>query len=134
MTDDAVSQQLAGTDALRALDDAYDAAWAVTDPDLLATCRDRIAMLLHHGSTVSALDEERRDLLASWPASSQLSAIERAALEFTEQYVVDVNGISEAQAEPLRDALGDDGFATFVSAMLVIEQRMTLDLALGAVA
>lgn len=132
--DDAVSQRLAGTDAGRALNAAYTAAWACADPALLTVCRDRVGMLLRHTPTIESMTAADRERLLAWPSSEHVAETERAALDFTEQYVVDVSGITDEQAARLRDALGDEGFATFVNALLVIEQRMTLDLVLGAVA
>ena len=124
---------LDGTDALPELEAAHDAAWRAADHDLLALCRDRVAMLLRHRASIEVMPPERVDLLRSWTTSAELGDRERAALEFTEQYVVDVASISDEQAGALRGHLGDDGFATFVNALLVLEQRMTLELGLAAV-
>jgi len=124
---------LDGTDALGELDAAHAAAWRAADHDLLALCRDRVAMLLRHGPTVAAIPPERLDLLRWWATTDRLGDRERAALEFSEQYVVDVASISDDQAGALRGHLGDEGFATFVNALLVVEQRMTLELGLAAV-
>ena len=90
-------------------------------------------MLLRHEPTLAGLSDRDRADLASWTGSPRFSDRERAALDFTEQYVVDVASLSDVQATRLRDHLGDDGFATFVNALLVVEQRMTLELAFAAV-
>ncbi len=132
--DDNVSRRLAGSDAVATLDATYLAAWTVVDRRLLATCRDRIGMLLRHEPTITAMTETERAELSQWATSDRFSTLERAALAFAEQYIIDVSAITDALATPLRDALTDAGFATFVNALLVVEQRMTLDLALGAVA
>ncbi len=52
---------------------------------------------------------------------------------FTEQYIIDVSSLTDAQAADLCAHLGDEGFVTFVNALLVIEQRMTLELAFDGV-
>jgi alkylhydroperoxidase family enzyme len=124
-----LADRLAGTDALAALDDAYAAAWAATEEPLLATCRDRVAMLLRHRRTLDAMSAERRDRLSRW-TTSDLSDRERAALDFTEQYIVDVTAVTDEQTARLREHLGDEGLVNFVNALLVVEQRMTLELAL----
>ncbi len=59
--------------------------------------------------------------------------LDRAALAFTEQYIIDVSLLTDAQAGDLRDHLGDEGFVSFVNALLVIEQRMILELAFDGV-
>jgi hypothetical protein len=124
---------LARTDALKALDAAYAAAWDAVDRELLAICRDRVAVLLRHAPTLDAMTDTARADLTAWTTSDRYSARDRAALAFTEQYVLDVASLSDALAGDLRDHLGDEGFVNFVNALLVIEQRMTLELAFDAV-
>ncbi len=124
---------LADTDALIALDAAHAAAWIATDATLLAICRDRVGMLLRHGPTLDAMSAEDRNALGTWTTSDRFSARERCALAFTEQYVIDVASLTDIQATELRGHLGDDGLVSFVNALLVIEQRMTLELAFDGV-
>lgn len=125
-----LTERLTGTDAGVALDDAYAAAWTSTDGALLSICRDRVAMLLGHEPTLAAMPAERRVELSRWTSSDRLSELERAALDFAEQYIVDVTALTDAQAGRLRAQLGDAGLVDFVNALLVVEQRMTLELAL----
>ncbi len=132
--DDNASNRLAGTDAIAALDAAYEAVWTAAHRSVLEVCRDRIGMLLRHEPTTTAMSEAHRTDLSQWVTAEPFSEVERAALAFTEQYIIDVSGVTDALVEPLRHALGDAEFATFVNALLVVEQRMTLDLVLGAVA
>jgi alkylhydroperoxidase family enzyme len=120
---------LADTDALASLDAARDAAWTACDDELLVLCRDRVAMLLRHEPTIAAMTDGRRVALSTWTTSEQFSGRERAALGFTEQYVIDVASLTDAQAAELREHLGDEGLVSFVNALLVVEQRMTLELA-----
>ena len=120
-------------DALVALDAAYAAAWSATDSELLAVCRDRVAMLLGHPATLDAMPADGRRSLSAWTSSETFSERERAALDFTEQYVIDVASMTDDQANALRHHLGDEGLVSFVNALLVIEQRMTLELALEGV-
>jgi hypothetical protein len=128
-----LEEWLADTDALTALDAAYAAAWAATDAELLTLCRNRMAMLLRHQPTLDQLTADATQALAAWPSSTTLTDLQRAALEFTEQYIIDVASLSDAQADALRKHLDDAEFATFVNALLVVEQRMSLELVLAGV-
>lgn len=125
-----LAERLAGTDTIAALDDAYTAAFDATDESLLTMCRDRVAMLLGHQPTLDAMASDRAAELSAWPDSGSFSDRERAALDFTEGYIVDVTSLTDHQAEQLRAHLGDEGLVDFVNALLVLEQRMTLELAL----
>lgn len=123
-----LDEHLAGTDALIALDRANDAAWRATDAALLSLCRNRMAMLRRDDATLSALSALEIDQLSRWPNAPEFSDLERAALDFTEQYLIDVASLSDAQVGRLRDHLGDEGLVDFVNALLVVEQRMSLEL------
>ena len=123
---------LAETDSLAALDAAWDAAWQATDPDLLSLCRDRVAILLRHRPTLDAMSDERHGALVS-SSRNGLTDVERAMLDFTEQYFVDVSGVTDEQVERLARHLGDASVIDFVNALLVVEQRMRLELGLAAV-
>lgn len=125
-----LAEPLAGTDALRHLDDALDAARRATDPGLLALSEQRLAEMLGHrdrlaDATLGPLDDWRHD--------SSLSDLARAALAFVEQYRIDVAALTDDEVAPLRQALGDEGLVDFVNAVCVVEQRMTLELTFGAV-
>jgi len=124
-------------DVRRALDDAWQAAWDRVDPVLLELCRLRIAMLLgceaeRDARTPAAVDaglaEETVAVLARWPTSERFGPAARACLAFTEQFVIDVAGLDESTAAAVREHLGDEGLADFVSALLVVEQRQRLRL------
>jgi alkylhydroperoxidase family enzyme len=128
-----LAEWLDDSDALDALDAADAAAWKATDQELLAVCRDRVAMLLGHTQRLDAMSVDDQKSLSAWSTSEAFTARERAALDFTEQYVVDVASMSNDQADALREHLGDEGLVSFVNALLVIEQRMTLELAFEGV-
>jgi hypothetical protein len=110
-----------------ALDELRAAAWNAVDPDLLALCQARIAMLLGSQTSDSAADERHRDL-ADWPSSPRFSATQRACLAFTEQFVIDVTAMSDELVAAVTAALGADGLVNFVNALLVVEQRQRLQL------
>jgi hypothetical protein len=128
-----LTERLAGTDAGRSLDDAHDAAFDAVDADLLGLLRDRIAMLLGHHPTLSSMADDRRTSLAASHADDAMTDLERAALDFTEQYIIDVTNVSDAQVNRLRQHLTDAQVSDLVNAVLVIEQRMTLELTLDTV-
>ena len=90
-------------------------------------------MLLRHQPTLDAMTDDDRAALATWTTSERFSDRDRAALAFTEQYIIDVASLTDAQADGLRAHIGDDGLVNFVNALLVIEQRMTLELAFDGV-
>lgn len=118
------------TDALRHLDEALDAARVVADPRLLALCERRLAEMLGHDGRLAHSTHRPLD---DWRDDPSLTHLERATLSFVEQYRTDVASLRDDDVAPLRNALGDDGLVDFVNAVLVVEQRMTLELTFGAV-
>jgi alkylhydroperoxidase family enzyme len=113
---------------------AHAAAWDAADTRLLELCRVRIASLL--GCTAEAtartpgtdVDPALLDAVAGWPTDLRFDARDRAALAFAEHYVVDVASLADDTAVALREHLGDQGLQDFVSALLVVEQRIRLRL------
>jgi alkylhydroperoxidase family enzyme len=116
---------------LDALTAAHEAAWKAVDPSLLELCRVRVAMVLGNDDESSSdqLDASLLAALADWRSSSLFTDRQRACLAFTEQFVIDVASLTDAQAEAVAVALGGDGLSNFVNALLVIEQRQRLRLA-----
>jgi len=118
------------------------AAWKSADPDLLELCRCLIVSMLE-GHTPDQIDHPvasgiGRDKLAAlgdWAASDVFSPLERAALEYTEQFVISVSNMSDEQVEALRAHLGDEKTYAFAAALYVIEMterlRMVSDVVLG---
>jgi alkylhydroperoxidase family enzyme len=120
-----------------ALDDVWRAAWESVDPVLLELCRLRMAMLFGcstelarraPAAAAAGFDEERVDVLAQWATSPRFASRERACLALAEQFVIDVAGLDDATVGAVRDHLGEQGLADFVSALLVVEQRLRLHL------
>ena len=111
------------------------AAWEAVDPVLLELCRLRVAMLLGCAAELAdrtadtGVPESTIAELGNWPLSAMFDSRSRACLAFCEQFVIDVANLSNAQASDVREHLGNEGFANFVSALLVIEQRQRLRLA-----
>ena len=113
---------------------AHDAAWSATSPRLLELCRVRIAMMLGSATEVvartagSGVDDELLRALAAWPTDPRFEPADRACLAFTERFVMDVASLDDDTVAAVRDHLGDDATQTFVSALLVVEQRIRLRL------
>lgn len=132
-TDGVISAVLAERpDVVSVLEEARQAAWAAADRRRLELVRIRIAQLL--GCDVEAaartpgveLGSLSTDDIAGWPSASGLDDVDRAALAYCEQWVIDVASMDDALVAPLRAALGDDGLSTFTNALMVVEQRMRL--------
>lgn len=103
---------------------------ALAPPVLLECSRLRLVSLLGARSAQRArmseareagLDEAKIAALADWRSSPHFGPAERAALDFTEQFVADAAGISDGQAARLRAELGDAGLVAFVQALAVFD-------------
>jgi alkylhydroperoxidase family enzyme len=132
-TDDVIALVLPAGSALGEVADemagAHTAAWGAVDPVLLDLCRLRTAMLLGcEAELVSRHNADRADAIAQWPTDPRFDSRDRAALAFTEQYLIDVASLDDALASELRGHLGDEGLQNFVSALMVCEQRIRLRL------
>jgi alkylhydroperoxidase family enzyme len=117
---------------------AHVAAWEVVDPVLLELCRLRLAQLFGDtaelvvrtpAAVAAGLDESTILELRGWPRSPRFGPRERACLAFCEQFFIDVANVTTADTEAISAELGVQGLADFVSALLVIEQRLRLRLA-----
>jgi alkylhydroperoxidase family enzyme len=131
-------------DATAALSAVVAAVWEENDPVLLELARLRIATLLGNAAELTRRTTRAREAgltdakvadLAAWPTSPRFTARERACLSFTEQFVVDANGVTDAQVADVTEHLGVAGCYTFVEAVSVLEtfQRACLTLGLAGV-
>jgi alkylhydroperoxidase family enzyme len=104
------------------------------DPALLEVCRLRIAML-HRCASQRALHRadigEKRDAIAQWPTSPLFDDVERALLRFTEQYVIDAQGVSDADATGVTAVLSGPEVAVFTVAIGAFDAICRFTLALG---
>ena len=125
-------------DVQRALDDAWDGAWASVDPCLLELCRLQIASILRCPDELVArtplaiaagFDERKAAALGSSWTSALFTDTERACLAFTDAFVMDVASLPDDTAATVATHLGDAGLVDFTSALLVLEQRQRLALA-----
>jgi len=137
-TDEVIAVTLAAHPAVAAsLASAHEAAWQVVDPVLLELCRLRLAQLFGDtaelarrtpAALAAGLDESMVTGLSGWPRSPQFGPRERACLAFCEQFFVDVANVTMDETDAVAAELGVQGLADFVSALLVIEQRLRLRL------
>ena len=116
--------ELVDGDPLIELDACWDAAWAAmaspADTALLAICQKRMADLLSYPAGPAASTEAATDQAVA------------AGLALTEQYLIDVSSATAQQIDALAAQL-DGSVVDFVTALLVVEQRMRLELGLSRV-
>ncbi len=126
--------------AAGALSDVVAAAWDSTDPALLELARLRIATLLGHSADLdrrtpravdAGLSEDKVREVASWPTSPRFTARERACLAFTEQFVIDANGVTDELVAEVTAHLGAAGCYAFTEAVSVLETFARACLVLG---
>ncbi len=120
-------------DASAALARMNAAAWEATEPGLLELCRCLIVSMLDQDTPRPAADPavpgptaDQLGALGAWRDSELFSPLERAALEFTEQFVVSVSSVTDEQVEALRSRLGDEKTYAFAAALYVIEMSERL--------
>jgi alkylhydroperoxidase family enzyme len=114
--------------------------WSACDPVVLDLCRLRIAALLgdadqqrlrHDTAVAAGLSEEQVAALPLHHRSALFTDHQRACLAYAEQYVVDVHGITDADAERVRQGMDDAQFVTFTIALGMFEGIGRMRLALG---
>jgi hypothetical protein len=110
------------------LDDAVEQADAACPAGLLGLCRARVRMLLGGAATVSDSHDEKTRSVADYPTSPLFSDVERLALEFTEQFVIDVAGMPDDLVAALRDHLGTEGVYALAMGLYAVDQAERLDL------
>ena len=82
-------------------------AFSAVDPTLLALVRLRMGVLLGKpaeldlAAAAGILSSEKIASLPQWPKSPLFSDAERACLDYAEQYVIDVSGMTEEHSQAL---------------------------------
>jgi len=117
----------------RELIELYDGLWdAGVDPVVLELCRLRLAMLLDSPldrdsrdprAVAAGLREQQVEALAAWPMSPLFSAATRAALAYTEQFVLDPHGFSDEDSRMLHEHFSDPQLATLTIAVAAFDAR-----------
>ena len=118
----------AGYDELRAL---YAGLWdAGVEPLTLELCRLRLATLIGSAPDLASrdpralaagLDEKMVDALPAWPTSSLFNDAQRSALGFTEQYVIDPHGFTDAEAAAMHNHFSPTQLATLTIAVATFD-------------
>ena len=123
--------------AMDALAGLVRAAWEDTDPSLLELARLRTATLLRNEAELASrtaragLSEDKVAQLPAWPSSPLFDDRERACLAFTEQFIMDANGVTQGQVDALTGHLGPEGCYAFVHAVSALEAYQRACLTLG---
>ena len=117
------------------LDDYLATTFAAVDPVVLELCRLRIADL--HGAErrrrdVVGVTDEHVAALADHHRSPRFTDQEKACLAYAEQFVIDVHGLTDADADRVKQHLTDADFVAFTVALGLLDGlgRMRLALAL----
>ncbi len=100
------------------------------DPVLLELVRLRVAQM-HEArfplasrrpeARAAGLDEAKIAELDHWWRSPSFTETERACLSFAEQFVMDAKAMSDEQARPVIDALGEKGTVALVEALAIFD-------------
>lgn len=101
----------------------HEAACAAGPTDLLALSQARIELLLcQPGAAAPAVGApDKRAEVARWATSDAFDARERAALSFTEQFVIDVAGITADHRAVLLGALSEAEVGPFVMGLFTCD-------------
>lgn len=114
------------TDPLAALDAALVETRDAAPPRLLELCRMRIRMLLGAADPADLAGDPQLAALADYPGSPLFDETERLALEFTEQYVIDVASTPDDLVAALVQRLGAAGTYGLVMSLYAIDQAERL--------
>jgi alkylhydroperoxidase family enzyme len=122
------------------LDTTTRAVWQNVDPVLLELVRLRIAMLIGHPSagvrspwvSADALSDEKVAALPRWPQDELFDERERDCLSFTEQFVMDVANLSDADAAAAGRHFTAPDFYAFVNAVYLADFGQRLEMATHA--
>jgi alkylhydroperoxidase family enzyme len=93
----------------------------VNNSELLALCRLRMAQLMHCRADLANADAKQLATLDNWNKSDEISNTQKAALDFTEQFIIGANNITPLQRQKLADALGVPEPSTFVYGLYISE-------------
>jgi len=126
--------------AFEAVEGLHKAVWAAVDPVLVELARLRIATLLGFEAGLVVRSQPARDAglgedkiaeLASWPTSPLFSPRERACLALAEQFVIDVNGVTDRHIDDVLEHLPSGECYAYVNALSALENLQRACLTLG---
>ncbi len=126
--------------AFAAVEALHRAVWAAVDPVLVELARLRIATLLGFEAGLAVRSQQARDaglaedkiaVLSSWPTSPLFSPRERACIALAEQFVIDVNGVTDRQVDDVLEHLSPAECYAYVNALSALENLQRACLTLG---
>lgn len=124
----------------RAIVAQHEALWLDMDATLVELCRQRIRLMqtgtsgpIAPEAAAAGLTLATVDALSAWPSSPLFNAAQRACLAYTEQFVGDVAGMTEAETGPVLEHLGAGGLYALTNALLVMDQHQRITLSLGRI-
>jgi len=89
-------------------------AWRITDPTVLELCRRRLAQLASARAELAGIDGEELTTLDRWETNTRLTALQRAALGFSEQYHYDHHLLGDGLQARLQEHLSLRELVNFV--------------------
>jgi hypothetical protein len=110
-------------EAAHAFDAALEKAHAADPDGLLKLCGARVRTLL--GGTVTS-DDPRLQAVGDYARSELFNDTERLAVEFAEQYVMDVANMPDDLVAALHERLGTEGLYAFAMGLYAIDQAERL--------
>ena len=122
-----------------ALEDLAGKSFAAIDPITHELIRLRIAMLTGNAPEFArrspgiAISEDKIAALAQWPKSPYFSPPERACLEFAEQYVIDVAGMTDDLVSALLSHYDATAIFALVHAIYTIDGAQRTQLLLSRI-
>lgn len=115
-----------------------DAAWRAAPADVLELARIRVAQLLRCADVEFSpppggwqLSPAKSAAVSEWPTSSLFDERERAALTFTEQFVMDVAGVTDDHRGDLAGALAGEDLGAFVMGLFTCDFGLRTSVAVG---
>ena len=124
--------------AWAAFADFQDAAWQAAPADVLELARLRVAQLLRCADVELSpppgsrrLSPAKSAAVSAWPTSPLFDERERAALTFTEQFVIDVAGVTDDHRGALAAALAGEDLAAFVMGLFTCDYGLRTSVAVG---
>src|ERR1700760_1489854 len=94
---------------------------AVNDRELLGLCRLRVAQVLGCRAGLEGADADLLTRLDNWDHSDAFDAREKAALDYTDQFMMSATNVSPEQRTALARALGVTEPSTFVYGLYINE-------------
>lgn len=81
----------------------------------------RVAQMVGDQPFVDAADPALVDQATNWYKHADVSAAERATLDLTESFVMDVHSITDEQVQHLRELIGDQGVMDVMLNLAVLD-------------